>query len=156
MSTEHYTTMLVIRDGTLYTESTALLKALQHLGFPFNLMSAGYLVPRFIRDFLYRVIALNRYTLFGKTEYCLIPSGENKRHFLENALRESKPVFNQVLCSIGLSLAMLWFYQGLIQKFCSSPLLKSQSGKIWVLSWHLPRPWWAFLGDVKCCGVYAF
>lgn len=27
-----------------------------------------------------------------------------------------KPVFNQVLCSIGLSLAMLWFYQGLIPK----------------------------------------
>src|SRR5690606_21428237 len=43
MQTEHYTTMLVIQDGTLYTESTALLKVLQHLGFPFNLMSAGYL-----------------------------------------------------------------------------------------------------------------
>ena len=87
MSTEHYTTMLVIQDGTLYTESTALLKVLQHLGFPFNLMSAGYLVPRFIRDFLYRVVALNRYKLFSKTEYCLIPSSENKRHFLEEAVR---------------------------------------------------------------------
>ena len=52
-------------------------------------MSAGYLVPRFIRDFLYRVVALNRYKLFGKTEYCLIPSSENKRHFLEEAVRES-------------------------------------------------------------------
>ena len=31
MPTEHYTTMLVIQDGTLYTESTALLKVLQHL-----------------------------------------------------------------------------------------------------------------------------
>ncbi len=89
MSTEHYTTMLVIQDSTLYTESTALLKALQHLGFPLNLMRAGYLVPRFIRDFLYRVVALNRYKLFGKTEYCLIPSSENKRHFLEEAVRES-------------------------------------------------------------------
>lgn len=51
MSTAHYSTMLVIQAGTLYTESTALLKVMQHLGFPFNVMSTGYLVPRFIRDF---------------------------------------------------------------------------------------------------------
>ena len=35
MSTEHYTTMVVIKDGKLYTESTALLKVMQHLGFHF-------------------------------------------------------------------------------------------------------------------------
>ena len=84
MSTAHYSTMLVIQAGTLYTESTALLK----VGFPLNLMSTGYLVPRFIRDFLYRGVALKRYQLFGKTDYCLIPSSENKHHFLENAIRE--------------------------------------------------------------------
>lgn len=89
MSTEHYTSMLVIQDGTLYTESTALLQVLQHLGFPFNLMAAGYCVPRLIRDFLYRRVALNRYQLFGKTDNCLIPSSENKQHFLEHAIRES-------------------------------------------------------------------
>ena len=88
MSTEHYTTMVVIKDGKLYTESTALLKVMQHLGFPFSLMNAGYFIPRFIRDFLYRLVALNRYKLFGKTDSCLIPSHENKRHFLEEAVRE--------------------------------------------------------------------
>lgn len=88
MSTEHYTTMVVIKDGKLYTESTALLKVMQHLGFPFSLMNAGYFIPRFIRDFLYRLVALNRYKLFGKTDSCMIPSHENKRHFLEEAVRE--------------------------------------------------------------------
>lgn len=88
MSTEHYTTMVVIKDGKLYTESTALLKVMQHLGFPFSLMNAGYFIPRFIRDFLYRLVALNRYKLFGKTDSCLIPSLENKRHFLEEAVHE--------------------------------------------------------------------
>lgn len=88
MSTEHYTTMVVIKDGKLYTESTALPKVMQHLGFPFSLMNAGYFIPRFIRDFLYRLVALNRYKLFGKTDSCLIPSLENKRHFLEEAVHE--------------------------------------------------------------------
>lgn len=89
MSTTHYTTMVVILNGQLYTESTALLKVMQHLGLPFSLINAGYLIPRPIRDFLYRRVALNRYGLFGQTNFCLIPSAENRQHFLEHAIRES-------------------------------------------------------------------
>ena len=63
MSTTHYTTMIVIINGQLYTESTALLKVMQHLGLPFSIMNAGYFIPRPIRDFLYRRVALNRYQL---------------------------------------------------------------------------------------------
>ena len=79
--------MVVIKDGKLYTESTALLKVMQHLGFPFSLMNAGYFIPRFIRDFLYRLVALKPLFLC-KTDSCLIPSLENKRHFLEEAVHE--------------------------------------------------------------------
>ncbi|WP_448762379.1 thiol-disulfide oxidoreductase DCC family protein [Acinetobacter tandoii] len=88
MSTTHYTTMIVIIDGQLFTESTALLKVLARLGLPFSLMKTGYLIPRPFRDFLYRRVALNRYTLFGKTDHCIIPSQENKHHFLEQVIRE--------------------------------------------------------------------
>ncbi|OTG84296.1 thiol-disulfide oxidoreductase [Acinetobacter sp. ANC 5054] len=88
MSTELYTTMVVVKDQVLYTESTALLKVMQHLGLPFSLMNFGYLMPRPIRDFLYRRVALNRYALFGTTNQCLIPSAENRKHFLEYALHD--------------------------------------------------------------------
>lgn len=88
MSTTHYTTMIVILNGQLYTESTALLKVMQHLGLPFSLMNTGYLIPRPIRDFLYRCVALHRYQLFGQTNTCLLPSADNKRHFLQHALRD--------------------------------------------------------------------
>ena len=88
MSTTHYTTMIVILNGRLYTESTALLKVMQHLGLPFSLMNTGYLIPRPIRDFLYRCVALHRYQLFGQTDACLLPSADNKRHFLQHALRD--------------------------------------------------------------------
>lgn len=89
MSTTHYTTMVVILNGQLYTESTALLKVMQHLGLPFSVMNLAYLVPSSIRDFLYRRVALNRYQLFGTTDNCLLPSAENKSHFLEHAIRDS-------------------------------------------------------------------
>ena len=88
MSTEHYTTMVVILNGQRYLESTALLKVMQHLGTPFSLFRAGYVIPQAIRDFLYRRIALNRYPLFGTTDYCLLPSAENRQHFLEYAIHD--------------------------------------------------------------------
>ena len=86
MSTEHYSTMVVILNGQRYLESMALLKVMQHLGLPFSLMNSGYLMPRPLRDFLYRRIALNRYQLFGTTDQCLLPSAENKQHFLESVV----------------------------------------------------------------------
>ncbi|TSH76028.1 DUF393 domain-containing protein [Acinetobacter sp. RF15A] len=89
MSTEQYTTLLVIKEGQLYTESTAVLKVMQQLGLPFSLMNIGYIIPRVARDFLYRQVALNRYQWFGKTNSCLLPSSENKRHFLEDVMDES-------------------------------------------------------------------
>lgn len=86
MSTESYTTMVVIYDGQRYLESTALLKVMQYLGMPFSLLCAGYLMPQAIRDFLYRRVALNRYQLFGTTDHCMLPSTDNQQHFLERCL----------------------------------------------------------------------
>lgn len=88
MSTDNYTTMVVIYDGQRYLESTALLKVMQHLGMPFSLLCAGYLMPQAIRDFLYRGVALNRYQLFGTTDHCMLPSTDNQQHFLERCLHD--------------------------------------------------------------------
>lgn len=88
MSTDNYTTMVVIYDGQRYLESTALLKVMQHLGMPFSLLCAGYLMPQAIRDFLYRGVALNRYQLFGTTDHCMLPSADNQQHFLERCLHD--------------------------------------------------------------------
>jgi predicted DCC family thiol-disulfide oxidoreductase YuxK len=40
------------------------------------------LVPRALRDLLYRAFARNRYRLFGKTEYCRVPTPETRARFL--------------------------------------------------------------------------
>lgn len=89
MSTEDYSTMLVVYNGQRYVESSAFLKVMQQLKFPFSLTNIGYLVPSIIRDFLYRRVALNRYQLFGTTSSCLLPSQENRSHFLEHAIHEA-------------------------------------------------------------------
>lgn len=86
MSTTDYSTMVVIHHGQRYIESTALLKVMQSLGLPFSLMQAGYFMPRPLRDFLYRRVALNRYQIFGTTNDCILPCAENQQHFLENVI----------------------------------------------------------------------
>lgn len=86
MPTDHFDTMFVIKNAQLYSESTAFLKVIQEIKFPFSILKIGYVIPKFIRDFLYRRVALNRYRLFGKTDHCLLPSVQNKKHFLENVV----------------------------------------------------------------------
>lgn len=89
MSTEHFDTMLVIKNGQATSESTAFLKVIEELGFPFTGFKIGYLIPKFIRDFVYRRIAFNRSRLFGTTDQCLFISSHHQHHFLEYAVYES-------------------------------------------------------------------
>ena len=86
MPTDHFDTMLVVKNGQMYTESTAFLKVIEDLGQPFSSLKVGYVMPKLLRDFLYRRVAFNRYRLFGKMQHCTLPSAENKQHFLENVV----------------------------------------------------------------------
>ena len=64
-------------------KSTAALKIAKHLGFPRNLMVLFFIVPAFIRNWVYDYIAKNRYRWYGKKESCMIPTPELKNKFLD-------------------------------------------------------------------------
>jgi predicted DCC family thiol-disulfide oxidoreductase YuxK len=66
----------------VYTRSTAALRILGRLGFPWSLSVGFLLVPSFVRNFVYQWIAQNRYRWFGRYEACLIPSPEVRERFL--------------------------------------------------------------------------
>lgn len=107
--------MIVIINGQLYTESTALLKVMQHLGLPFSIMNAGYFIPRPIRDFLYRRVAFNRYQLVQpNTVFCLLPK-INNIFWNMPLLNKSVSLYRPLQC-IQYTLAVLWIYQGFIPK----------------------------------------
>ena len=64
-------------------KSTAALKIAISLSFPENLMAIFFIVPTFIRNWVYDFIAKNRYKWYGKKESCMIPTPELKSRFLE-------------------------------------------------------------------------
>ena len=82
LPTDHFETMVLLENGQCYTESTAFVRIMQQLDFPYRSLKYARVVPQTIRDFAYRRIALNRYRLFGQTEQCYRVTPETQQHFL--------------------------------------------------------------------------
>jgi len=75
--------VVFIDHGEIYLGSTAALKIGQQLRFPWSFLSmAGLIVPKLIRDWVYRQIAKHRYKWFGKRDVCMIPTKELEARFL--------------------------------------------------------------------------
>lgn len=69
-------TMLLVEGGRVFDRSSAALRVASHLTFPYWLGRAFIVVPRPLRDLVYRFIAHNRYRWFGRTNECRIPTPE--------------------------------------------------------------------------------
>ncbi|SIQ32046.1 Predicted thiol-disulfide oxidoreductase YuxK, DCC family [Rhizobium sp. RU33A] len=74
---------IIVVDGEhMLRDSDAVLSIYAGLGWPLKVLSVFRLVPRFIRDPLYLLIARNRYRLFGKRDSCWLPSPEYRDRLL--------------------------------------------------------------------------
>jgi predicted DCC family thiol-disulfide oxidoreductase YuxK len=62
--------------------SDASLEIYKRIGGAWKLLSYAQIVPRVIRDPVYRVIARTRYQFFGKREACRMPSATDQARFL--------------------------------------------------------------------------
>lgn len=80
---EYSQAIVLIDQERIYLGSTAALKIGQTLKFPWSILStAGFIIPKPIRDWVYNQIALNRYQWFGKRDVCMIPTEKLKARFL--------------------------------------------------------------------------
>lgn len=75
LPTDVYETNLVLIDGVGHTRMDSLIATFVALGWPWRVVAALKLLPRPLRDWLYRRIARNRYALFGRLDRCEVPSG---------------------------------------------------------------------------------
>ena len=78
---ERLGTVVLERDGRFYVRSTAAILAVVELGGIYRLMNVFLLVPRFIRDAVYRYVAKNRYLWFGRRDTCRLPTPEEQAQF---------------------------------------------------------------------------
>ena len=73
--------VLLLQDGKLYQRSEAALRiAIQLKGLSWS--KIFLIIPRFLRDTVYDLIARSRYAVSGKRDSCMIPTPELKERFI--------------------------------------------------------------------------
>ena len=75
-------TLVLIEDGKVFLQSTAVLKIFQKLSGGWSILHDFIVVPRFIRDPFYDLFSKYRYSIFGKKTECRVPTEEERSRFI--------------------------------------------------------------------------
>lgn len=65
--------LLLIKNGQRYVHSDAAIEIVAELDGHWPLLRWTKLLPRSLRDSAYRLVARNRYRIFGKVQQCALP-----------------------------------------------------------------------------------
>jgi predicted DCC family thiol-disulfide oxidoreductase YuxK len=76
------TLLLVDRDRS-WQHTGAILRILHALGWPWRAVWLAWPIPAPLRDAAYRLVARNRYRLFGRSDTCLAPPADQADRFLD-------------------------------------------------------------------------
>jgi len=82
IDTSKLDTFILLEGEKFLTKSTAALMICEKLNGPIKILSLFIILPKIFRDFIYDLVAKNRYKFFGKKESCRIPTDEEKLKFL--------------------------------------------------------------------------
>ena len=83
LPTDSYDTMLYVGGNQSFQKSDAFFQVIVKLGYPWKGVCIFKIIPTPVRDWIYDRIALNRYRLFGKYDYCALPLPGNEARFLD-------------------------------------------------------------------------
>lgn len=75
--------VVFIEKGKVWQNSSAVLRICKHLSGAWKMFYVLMIIPTPIRDFVYRIIAQNRYRWFGKRESCMLPDASVKERFVD-------------------------------------------------------------------------
>src|SRR5215831_15839650 len=63
---DDFDTMAFVESGRVHLKSTAVLRIARYFRWPWPLLSLLLVIPAFLRDWCYDLVAGNRYRLFGR------------------------------------------------------------------------------------------
>ena len=76
-------TVVLYNKGIIYTKSTAAIHCLTYLNEIWPIARVLLIIPKFIRDYFYSIIAKRRIKYWGQTQSCRIPTKQEANLFLD-------------------------------------------------------------------------
>ncbi len=80
--TEDLSTLVVLKNDQIYTQSEAVFLIAQQLGGVFRLLLIFKILPASLNNQIYSWISRSRYQIFGKKDSCRLPTIAEKARFL--------------------------------------------------------------------------
>ncbi len=74
--------VILIEDNKYFIKSEAALKIVKELTLYWRILYCIKIFPPPVRNFVYDIVAKNRYMLFGRRDSCRIPTEEEKSRFI--------------------------------------------------------------------------
>jgi predicted DCC family thiol-disulfide oxidoreductase YuxK len=78
----YFDSVVLILNEKYFLKSSAVLHLLKELGGVWSILFGLIIIPKFIRDLFYTLIARNRYRIFGKKATCILPGPDIEARFL--------------------------------------------------------------------------
>jgi predicted DCC family thiol-disulfide oxidoreductase YuxK len=92
LDAQQLNTMILIDEDKAFVRSEAALRIARYLHGPWRRAAKLLIIPRVLRDPFYRLIASQRYRIFGKHDSCWFPTDELSRRFLTDKVFIEPPV----------------------------------------------------------------
>ena len=89
-------TIVLVYKGIKYDYSNAVIKSLVLIGGIYKLAFLLFIFPKTLRDFVYKIIAKNRYKWFGKHDTCPMFPEEMKKRLINNK-KEKNLIFKNLI-----------------------------------------------------------
>jgi predicted DCC family thiol-disulfide oxidoreductase YuxK len=81
--TQEFDSLVLLSKGEVFIKSTAALKIANKLSGMYPMLYLFIIIPAPLRDWVYNIIAENRYKWWGKRDSCRMPTPELRQRFME-------------------------------------------------------------------------
>ena len=83
LPTDSFGTFVLVESDIVFTKSTAALRIVKSLTGMWPLLYVAIIIPRFLRDAIYNLVARNRYKWFGRRDSCWLPKKDWRERFMD-------------------------------------------------------------------------
>jgi predicted DCC family thiol-disulfide oxidoreductase YuxK len=85
-NSQSFETILLYTGKDIYVKSEAVIQIVRSLEGGWKMIVIFKIIPVFLRNYVYDLVAATRYKIFGRRESCMVPTVELKSKFIDDTI----------------------------------------------------------------------